>query len=804
MKLFARCSIPTKLVWISIIAVLAALLLACAGFLSYELTSYYTKVYGIYEEEATLIGKLCARPLLSRDVYTASELLTAFESNPSIRAICIYDSNGQGFARYLRKDQPGNYNFPRVQLEGSWINGDQIEVFKRITSSEEIIGTVYLVADIEGVEARLWQYGGVIFIVLIASAGLAFTLAYFLHPIISRPVQHLAKTAKEVATKKDYSIRAKKETEDELGNLVESFNWMLLQIQLREQELKKSKDELEARVQERTAELVQINEKLQKEILERQKAEEALRNSQQKLLLHIQQTPLGVIDWTLDKRAINWNPSAERIFGFTENEVIGKTATQLIILQEKSEEFNKYWDDLLARRASPMVRMENRTKDGKIIICEWFNTLLTNREGVAIGVASLVLDITQRVRAEESLKKSEEHLRRTQKMEAVGQLAAGIAHDFNNVLTIVQGHISVLLAGRTLEPDVAERLQKVYDAAARAANMVKQLLTFSRKQEIQLKLTSINEIVSDITKLIRQVLGEDIKIEVDLDETIPFVKADAGLLDQVLINMALNARDAMPGGGRLSFRTRRVLVAEQIANLHPGCSPGFYACLTVADTGCGMDDVTRQRIFEPFFTTKAAGKGTGLGLSVAYGIVRQHGGWIDVESAPGKGTEFRIFLPCVEAEPVKGIVETGIIVPDENLRGHETILVVEDEPALRQLIGGILQFYGYKVYEVNSGIEALNIWQKHSDNIDLLLTDMILPEGMTGRELAQRLKELKPQLKIIYTSGYNIDSGINEFTLKEGYMFLAKPYHPKTLLQVIRLCLDGISNDAKLCDTILK
>lgn len=790
MNRFARCSIPQKLMWISLLTVLPALILAFAGFLGYEIAESRKGLIEQYNEQAKSIGWLCSSSLHNSDILDANNLLMVNEVNPSIAVVCIYDDKGRGFARFLRRDYV-NFEFPRVQLDGAWIKNNQVEVFRRISTADEFIGTVYLLADIEPISVRALKYCGIILIVLIISGVVAIVFSYRFHSIISKPIESLSQVAKDVAINKNYSLRARKINDDELGNLVETFNWMLSQIQLRDSELQTARNELGKRVEERTRDLIQANERLKLEVNERKKAEESLLNSQQKLLLHIQQTPLGVIDWTLEQKVVNWNPTAAKIFEYKETEVIGKSAEDLIIPDDLKIDNKKKWELLLKRSGGTHIITRNKTKSEKVVTCEWFNTLLTNRDGIPIGVSSLVNDITREIEAEIELRKIEEKFRHSQKMQAVGQLAAGVAHDFNNVLTIIQGHIGMILNKESVNPNVYESLKLAYDASARAANLVKQLLAFSRNSQIHKKPLNLNEIVNNFYSLINRVIGDNIKTEIQLDSSIPQINADAGLIDQVILNLSLNARDAMPQGGKLIFKTESVIIDTENVNKHPEAKEGNYVVLIISDTGCGMDEKVRQRIFEPFFTTKEQGKGTGLGLAVVYGIVKQHNGWIEVESDVGKGTIFKIYFPCVNDKIVSPVIQPSQDLSNEELRGNENVLVVEDEPALRELVGGILKYYGYNVVVAGSSTEAIQIWNEYKKNFHLVLTDMVMPGGMTGRDLIRDLKKDKPELKVIYTSGYNIESGMNDFAIRDGYIFLAKPFHPLLMLRTIRLFLDN-------------
>jgi len=380
----------------------------------------------------------------------------------------------------------------------------------------------------------------------------------------------------------------------------------------------------------------------------------------------------------------------------------------------------------------------------------------------------------------------EAQVRQMQKMESVGQLAAGVAHDFNNLLTVIQGHAGLLQCDDKMDPRMIESARQISAAAEKAANLTRQLLAFSRKQHLQPQLIDLNDAITSISKMLRTLLGEHVKLERTLAAQLPPIYADIGMIEQVLINLAVNARDAMPNGGTLLIETGTEEIDEAYVRAHPEARTGLFASFKLRDTGQGMDAATMARIFEPFFTTKDPGKGTGLGLSTVYGIVKQHRGWVDAQSEVGQGTTFTIFIPACTRAPAQ--VERGkrAVAPG----GKETILVVEDEAALRELVQEILQKKGYTVLEASTGAQALNVWEKHRQWIDLLLTDLLMPEGISGKDLAERALVQKPKLKVLYTSGYSPETVHPGFHPKDGVEFLQKPYHPEMLAQAVRNCLD--------------
>ena len=389
-------------------------------------------------------------------------------------------------------------------------------------------------------------------------------------------------------------------------------------------------------------------------------------------------------------------------------------------------------------------------------------------------------DITNRLNLESQLLQA-------QKMESVGQLAAGVAHDFNNILTIIQGHASMVLGMDGVSGPAVQSLKQISVASERAANLTRQLLMFSRKQLAQPRLIDLNETLRNVAKMLRVLIGESISLQVNLAPKIPVIHADPGMLEQVVMNLAVNARDAMPQGGTLTISTFATELDEAYVQRHPEAREGHHVCLSLSDTGCGMDATLLQHIFEPFFTTKEVGKGTGLGLATVYGIVHQHHGWLEVASEVGRGTTFKIFLP-ISSKSLQHTAGGG--GPAHVPGGTETILVVEDELALRELVVEILQSYGYQILVAASGARALVVWREKKDEIDLVLTDMMMPEGVSGGELAARILAENAHMKIIYTSGYSVEALSRDITFQEGVNYLQKPYLPHVLAQTVRACLD--------------
>ena len=410
--------------------------------------------------------------------------------------------------------------------------------------------------------------------------------------------------------------------------------------------------------------------------------------------------------------------------------------------------------------------------------------------------AQLQAEIAERKGVESALRQSQEAIMQQERLAAVGQLSAGVAHDFNNILCIILGYSSMLLdESKDLGQKRVEALKQISTAAQRAAHLTRQLLTFSRKQVMQPQTLEFNEVIGNVSRMLQRLVREDIGLQFHFAPKPLYIHADLGMIEQIVVNLVVNARDAMVRGGKLILSASAVEIDEAHREHHPEARPGQFACLSVTDTGCGIPPELLLRIFEPFFTTKAVGKGTGLGLSTVYGIVKQHEGWIEVVSEVGKGTTFKVFLPK-SSKPAGGPTETTFhSVPRW---GDEKILLVEDEAALRGLASKLLQKEGYQIVEAASGVEALKVWEQHDGVFDLLLTDMVMPGGVTGRELAEKLLADKPELKVIFTSGYSTDMVGKNFVLEEEVNFLPKPYPPKALIQIVRVCLDGDKQNADL------
>jgi two-component system cell cycle sensor histidine kinase/response regulator CckA len=435
--------------------------------------------------------------------------------------------------------------------------------------------------------------------------------------------------------------------------------------------------------------------------------------------------------------------------------------------------------DYLYEHPDEIGRDEIELVNGKIL--DRYSAPIRDKAGKHFGRIWTYRDITGQ-------RKLEGQFRQSQKMEAIGQLASGVAHDFNNILAVIQLQTDLLKSEGGLSPAQSEIAGEIGASTQRAAALTRQLLLFSRKEKLQPRELDLNESINELTKMLRRTLGENIQFQFKFSMQPLFIHADAGMMDQVLMNLAVNSRDAMPKGGQLIIETS-VAEFDEAAASHSGqIRPGKFVCLSVSDTGCGIPHENLQKIFEPFFTTKEVGKGTGLGLATVFGIVQQHNGWIDVYSEVGHGTTFRIYLPRLAKTPDQKFVSPAT---GPSRGGNETILLVEDEPSLRASVRSVLTRLGYNVLEASDSVSALEVWKSHRDEIRLLLTDMVMPGGMTGKDLGERLLKENPKLKVIYASGYNAEVAGNNFPLQEGVNFLTKPFQAQKLAQTVRQKLDA-------------
>ncbi len=519
-----------------------------------------------------------------------------------------------------------------------------------------------------------------------------------------------------------------------------------------------------------------MREVAEREVLDR--LEKERRNTLRRLDLQARYMPLANIFLDKDFRVIGWNPAAESIFGWNHEEAIGKSLYGLVFPPGSGYGVEELRRNVLKDTEVIQVQCKNVGKAGKVTTCDWFVTTLREKGGAEVEFLAMAHDVSEKHILEKQLQAA-------QRMESLGTLAGGVAHDFNNMLTGILGFTEILRSRLAGVPAVLEDLDEIRQSAEKASMLTKQLLALSRRQAVELTNIDLNSVVSDMGKLLRKVIGEQVEISVRLSENLPVVRADRGQIEQILMNLCINSRDAMPGGGRLMIETGEAIWGDECRNRHPYASPGRYSMVAVSDTGTGMDEKVRERVFEPFFTTKAPDKGTGLGLSVVYGIVKQHNGFINLYSEPGKGTTFKVYFQAVDASP-----DSMPAVSRDPVRGGtETILVAEDEVSIRALIERVLSEYGYKVLTACDGEEAVETYRRH-EGIALSILDMVMPKK-GGTEAFRAMTGKNPGMKVIFMSGYSPEAVRESFSLEPKAPFLPKPFGPLALLRKVREVLDG-------------
>ena len=523
-----------------------------------------------------------------------------------------------------------------------------------------------------------------------------------------------------------------------------------------------------------------------RDITGRKRAEEALGRSETKFHELFNDAPVGYFECDNRGRITSVNRTQLEMLGYPLEEMVGQSAWRFVVEEDETRHL------ILAKLAGVMPPSQGlertyRRKDGATFPALIEDRLLRDSGGKIIGIRSTIQDITERKRMEQEKTLLEEQLRQAQKMEAMGRLAGGIAHDFNNLLTIIKGYSQLFLIDLKKGDPMEKGIEQIQKATLRAADLIRQLLAFSRRQVMEMRVLDLNNLLRELDRMLRRVIGEDIVLVTLLAEDLGWVKSDPGQLGQVLMNLVVNARDAMPSGGKLTIETANVLLDEEYIRTHIDVPLGPYVVISVSDTGVGMTPEVKERIFEPFFTTKEKDKGTGLGLSTVYGIVKQSGGTILVYSEPDKGTTFKIYLPRVD-EPLEDWGEM-LVERTELPQGSETILIVEDFEEVRQLAAEVLERQGYKVLQAANGEETLDICKKHGGQIHLMVTDVVMP-GMSGRELADRIKSFHPEVKVLYTSGYADDTIIHYGVRRDGVNFIQKPFTMEGLARKVREALD--------------
>jgi len=519
-----------------------------------------------------------------------------------------------------------------------------------------------------------------------------------------------------------------------------------------------------------------IEEELRKvnEELDRRKTRE-LRDSQNRMALIVNSSQDAIIGKNLDGIITQWNTGAEQIYGYTEQEVTGRSIT-LLTPQDRANEIPEILRKIRGGERVEYFETIRVTKDGRRLNMSVSVSPIRDSEGKVIGASTIARNITAQ-------KKIEDQLRQSQKMEAVGRLAGGVAHDFNNLLGIVTACTELLRMHANNES--LEYVDNIREAAKRGASLTRQLLSFSRRQQVLVQLVDLNERLKEVSKLLRPLMGDDVQIVLLPRSGTAVVEADPGQIDQIVMNLAVNSRDAMPKGGKLIIETGVFDFDDSFVRQHPGMNPGRYVMLAVSDNGIGMNEATRTHIFEPFFTTKEMGKGTGLGLSTVYGIVKQSGGHIRVYSEPDRGTTFKIYLPSADHKIGSSIATEPEALPPR--REGKTVLLAEDDAMMRRLTRKLLEEHGYKVFEAEDGKAALELVAENHKSIDLVLTDVVM-KGMSGPEMVLKLLDTYPEMKVVYMSGYTGEL-VAQQGADSGIQLLEKPFTRSALLKTLDAAL---------------
>ena len=696
MKNINNYSIRGKLTLIVMTTTCVSLLLALLAMGLIDTLNFRDQMQKDAVAEAMMVANSSTAALSFWDKKAAKEILDLLAADPNVGVVAIVGEGGKPLAEYRRPDW--EVSLP-LAVDGNSVSftWDRIEIVRPVVLEGKRIGSVMLQWDTSELYARLWRGTFVACCILLVAAAVGYLLTLRLQKFITSPIQNLANASRLVAVEKKYSIRVAKQAEDELGEVTDGFNSMLTKIEARDTALREAQADLGKRVADRTRELFGTNqqlhlevgnhkrakeesdalrdklvvayETLRRETDERTVMQEKLKSSEERFSKAFKTSPVPQAILARGSRIfVDVNDRFAELAGVERQKLI---STVLFSIPLWSVPETRARIEQLLSDGQPMSNWECRISGGS----DKTRHALLSAESFQLGNDPCVLLMTEDISERVNL---EGQLRQSQKMDAIGQLAAGVAHDFNNLLTVIQGYTQLLLAMQPENGVSREALEKIIAASQRAAGLTSQLLTFSRKQVAQPKAVDMNKVVHNVTGLLRPILGENIRLNIRATSEIPSVIADAGMLEQVLVNLAVNARDAMPKGGELIVSTFSCDIDATYLQCRPQASAGQFVCLQVSDSGTGMDTQTIERIFEPFFTTKGVGKGTGLGLATVYGIVKQHRGWVEVASQMGVGTTFKVFIPAVEQASHNTEFNTN---PDVVRGGNELIMVVEDEPA---------------------------------------------------------------------------------------------------------------------------
>ena len=649
-----------------------------------------------------------------------------------------------------------------------------------IESNHVRVGTLTLAISLDDLHAEVIKARrmGAMVGLLIFAAG--FLIVYAISTLVTRPLTAVSRTVERIAGG-EINLRAEETSDAEVSQLVRAFNSMVNNLAEAQELLSANNAQLEARVDERTAELREAVAQQRQSQLALLASESQARATSEMLQTLVDTAPQAIQSVDTNWKLTRWNRAAEKLFGWTAEEVLGKPIPiippemkEAFALQQKTMEMGQW------ANATEQVRVR---KDGSRVHVLIAVSTIRDAAGVTVGHLAVLTDLTER-------KLLEDQLRQSQKMEAIGRLAGGVAHDFNNMLTVITSSAALLRETVTHNED-SDNVDAIATAALRASALTRQLLLFSRKQVVNVVPLNVNDVVADMDAMLRRLIRENIEVRSVLDSRLGDVLADPTQVQQAILNLVVNASDAMPDGGTLTIETHNVTLDAEYTEHHADVEAGEYVQLTISDTGIGMDSDTKGKIFEPFFTTKEPGVGTGLGLATTYAVVQQLGGHLRVYSELGNGTALKIFLPRLATSPTRMRVTPLATVAVPYAAEAVTVLLVEDEPSVRKAIRRTLERFGFTILEASDGESALGVAASHIDDIDIVLTDLMMP-GMNGRAFADELAKIRGELPVIFMSGYTDDTVNQRGLVDATHAFLQKPFSGEQLSRTVReLLQDG-------------